>query len=341
MVLKLGGYSLSDLNVAVVGATGAVGREMIKILEERNFPINNLKLIASERSEGKEILFRDNSLKVETLSKNIFKDIDIALFSINSDLSKKIAPQAVDEGAIVIDNSSAFRLDQDTPLVVPEINSERIFEHNGIIANPNCSTIQLVMAVKPIHDKYGIKRMVVSTYQAVSGTGKAAIDELKKQIEDFINQNELKSDVYPYQIAFNILPHIDIFYENGYTKEEMKVVYETRKIIEDSEIAITTTAARVPVFYGHSEAVNIEIKKQFQIKDISDLLNKANGVRVVDNIDENLYPLVTMVKKDDDILVGRIRRDHSIEKGLNLWVVGNNLRKGAALNAVQIAEKLV
>ena len=332
---------MSDINIAVVGATGAVGREMVKILEERNFPVNKLKLIASKRSEGKKISFRNTNIEVKSPKKNIFKNIDISLFSVSSNLSKKLAPQAVDEGAIVIDNSSAFRLEEGVPLVVLEINPDRIYEHNGIIANPNCSTIQLVVAVKPIHERYNIKRMVVSTYQAVSGTGKAAIDELKKQVKDFINENELENEVYPYQIAFNILPHIDRFFENGYTKEEMKVVYETRKILEDDKLAITTTAARVPVFYGHSEAVNLELKKQFSIKEINNLLNKAEGVRIVDNIDDNLYPLVTMVEEDDDILVGRIRRDNSIEKGLNLWVVGNNLRKGAALNAVQIAEKLI
>ncbi len=327
---------MNSHNVAVVGATGAVGREMQKTLEERDFPYNKLKLIATERSAGKKFKIKGKEHVVEAIKPGIFEDIDIALFSIGSSPSKEIVPQAVKEGAVVIDNSNAFRMDDNVPLVVPEINPEEIKNNNGIIANPNCSTIQMVVVLKPLYDMAGIKRIVVNTYQAVSGTGKAAIDELDKQVRDYVNNKELKSEVYPHQIAFNILPHIDVFFDNGYTKEEMKMVRETRKILNDDKLAITATAVRVPVFYGHSEAVNIELEEDITTDELRKSLQETEGIKIVDE-----YPVTIMTENDDDVLVGRIRRDNSIENGFNLWVVANNLRKGAALNAVQIAEKLV
>ncbi|MFW5992164.1 MAG: aspartate-semialdehyde dehydrogenase, partial [Halanaerobiaceae bacterium] len=254
---------------------------------------------------------------------------------------KEIAPRAAEEGAVVIDNSNAFRMDENTPLVGPEINPVDIFDHNGIIANPNCSTIQMVLALKPVYEEYGIKRIVVSTYQAVSGTGKDAIDELDQQVNAYLNDEQLVSEVYPHQIAFNVLPHIDIFFDNDYTKEEMKMVRETRKILDDPDIPITATAARIPVFYGHAEAVNIETEKDVNLDRLKALLNATSGVKVVDNPEKAIYPLPTMSENDDSVMVGRIRKDFSIDRGINLWVVANNLRKGAALNAVQIAEKLI
>jgi len=332
---------MSKYNLAVVGATGAVGQEIIEILEERKFPVDKLKLIASKKSEGKKIPFLNRKIKVESIENGIFEDIDIALFSIDSNLSKKYAPQAVKEGAVVIDNSNAFRMDDSVPLVVPEINANKINEHQGIIANPNCSTIQLVMAIKPIFKKYGLKRVIVNTYQAVSGTGKRAISELEQQIKDYIDKNEIKSEVYPYQIAFNLLPHIDEFQENKYTKEEMKVVKETRKILDDKEIPITATAVRVPVFNGHGESVNIETEVSYLIDDIKNSIDKMENVKLVDNINENKYPMPIMVENEDEVMVGRIRRDYSKKNALNMWIVANNLRKGAALNAVQIAEKMI
>lgn len=323
-------------NIAVVGATGAVGREMQNILVERNFPFNKLKLIATERSAGKKFKIKGKEYKVETIKPGVFEDIDIALFSIGSTPSKEIVPEAVKEGAVVIDNSNAFRMDDSVPLVVPEINPEAIQKHNGIIANPNCSTIQMVVVLKPLYDLAGIKRIVVSTYQAVSGTGKAAIDELDRQVKDYANGKELKHEVYPHQIAFNALPHIDVFFDNGYTKEEMKMVRETRKILDDEKLAITATAVRIPVFYGHSEAVNVELEEDITIEQLRKSLKETEGIKIVDE-----YPVTLMTETDDSVLVGRIRRDNSIENAFNLWVVANNLRKGAALNAVQIAEKLV
>lgn len=328
-------------NVAVVGATGAVGREMVDILEQRDFPVDKLKLFATEKSKGEEFDFKGETYVVDTIKPGSFSDIDFALFSIGSTPSKEIAPQAAKEGAVVIDNSNAFRMDDQVPLVVPEINPGAIDEHQGIIANPNCSTIQMVLALKPIYDQVGIERIIVSTYQAVSGTGKAAIDELKKQVEDYVAGKEMKSEVYPHQIAFNVLPHIDIFFDNGYTKEELKLVRETKKILEDSTLDISATAARIPVFYGHAEAVNIETKEKLSPQEAKEILAQTEGVEVVDNPENNEYPLPIDSEKNDHVMVGRIRKDLSHEKGLNLWVVANNLRKGAALNAVQIAEKMI
>jgi len=328
------------INVAVVGATGAVGREMMNILEERNFPINKLKLFATEKSKGKRFTVQGQEYIVDTIKPGSFKDIDIALFSIGSTPSKEIAPRAAQEGAVVIDNSNAFRMDDEVPLVVPEINMDAAGEHNGIIANPNCSTIQMVLALKPIYEKAGIKRLIISTYQAVSGTGKAAIDELEKQVKAYVNDKELKSEVYPHQIAFNVLPHIDIFYDNGYTKEELKMERETKKILNDDNLGITATAARIPVFYGHAESLNIEMEEEIGINEIKEILDETQGVEVVDDPENSVYPLPIDSENNDQVMVGRIRKDFSIDKGINMWVVANNLRKGAALNAVQIAEEL-
>ncbi len=330
-------------NVAVVGATGAVGNMMVEVLEERDFPINNLKLLASERSAGSTMLFKGKAHKVELLTPDSFEGIDVALFSAGGSVSKEFAPIAAESGAVVVDNSSAFRMEPDIPLVVPEVNPRRIadFRNRGIIANPNCSTIQMVVALKPIYDAAGIERVVVSTYQAVSGTGKRAIQELQDQSVAIFNFKPIKKEVYPHQIAFNCLPHIDVFLENGYTKEEMKMVNETKKILEDPSIRVTATTVRVPVFYGHSESVNVETKKKISAREVRELLSRAPGVVVVDDPEKNLYPLAVDAAGKDDTFVGRIREDESIEKGINLWVVADNIRKGAATNAVQIAEILV
>jgi aspartate-semialdehyde dehydrogenase len=292
---------------------------------------------------GKKLQFKGQEIAVQLLSKDAFEGIDIALFSAGASRSIEFAPAAANAGAVVIDNSSAFRMDPEIPLVVPEVNAHAIagYKKRGIIANPNCSTIQMLVALKPIYDKVGIKRIVVSTYQAVSGTGAKAIEELKNQVLDYAAGREMTAKVYPYQIAFNCLPHIDSFLENGYTKEEMKMVNETRKIFEDNTIGVTATTVRVPVFYGHSEAVNIETKKKITAQEVKQLLAGAPGVRLVDDVKNLKYPLATDCAGEFDTLVGRIREDESIENGINLWVVSDNILKGAALNAVQIAEKFV
>jgi len=330
-------------NVAVVGATGAVGNMMVEVLKERNFPVNQLKLLSSERSAGSAMQFKGKSHKVELLRPESFDDIDVALFSAGGSVSKEFAPIAAERGAVVVDNSSAFRMDPVVPLVVPEVNPHHIadYRNRGIIANPNCSTIQMVVALKPIYDAAGIERVVVSTYQAVSGTGKKAIRELQDQSVAIFNFNPIKKEVYPHQIAFNCLPHIDIFLDNGYTKEEMKMVNETRKILEDPSIRVTATTVRVPVFYSHSESVNVETKRKITVQEVRELLSEAPGVVVVDDPGNNLYPLAIEAAGRDETFVGRIREDESIEKGINLWVVADNIRKGAATNAVQIAEILV
>lgn len=331
----------SNYVVAVVGATGAVGNEMIKTLEERNFPIERLRLFASERSEGKKLEYKDTEIQVETLNENSFNGIDIALFSAGAERSKIWAPIAVKSGCIVIDNSSQWRMEPDVPLVVPEVNPYDLKWHKGIIANPNCSTIQMVVVLKPIHDIAKIKRIVVTTFQSVSGTGQKAMDELLQQTTDLLNFREIKCNVYPYQIAFNVLPHIDKFLENGYTKEEMKMVNETRKILGDNSIRITATTVRVPVFRGHSESINIETEKKLSPNEVRAILANAPGVIVFDAPEKNIYPTPIDVAGKDETYVGRIREDESIENGINMWVVADNLRKGAALNAVQIAEKLI
>ncbi len=332
---------LKKYSVAVLGATGVVGREMVKILEERNFPVQNLKLLATEKSTGVFINFQGEQIKVEKVTPQSFENVDIALFSAGKEASIKFAPAAVKNNAVVIDNSSAFRMKNNVPLIIPEVNPGEIKKHNGIIANPNCSTIQLVIALKPIYDFAGIKRIIVSTYQSVSGTGKQAINELREQSQAFLNKDKIVKKVYPHQIAFNILPHIDIFLDNGYTKEEIKMINETRKILSDNSLKITAFAARVPVFYGHAESVYIETDEYISIPGIKQLLTDFPGVKVIDDPSRFIYPLPIMSENEDDILVGRIRKDLAEENGINMWIIGNNVRKGAALNAVQIAELLI
>ncbi|MBF0450602.1 MAG: aspartate-semialdehyde dehydrogenase [Candidatus Magnetomorum sp.] len=332
-----------QVNVAIAGATGAVGNQMIQCLEERNFPLKSLKLLASERSAGRKIRFKGDNLTVETLTKDSFKGVDVAIFSAGGTPSKIFAPAAADAGCVVVDNSSAWRMDPDIPLVVPEANPHAIagYKTKGIIANPNCSTIQMIVPLVVLHREYGIKRIVVSTYQAVSGTGKKAIDELHDQTRSLLNFLKYDATVYPHQIAFNCLPHIDVFLDNGYTKEEMKMVNETRKILEDDTIGVTATTVRVPVFYGHSESVNVETQKHISAADYRELLKTQPGIKVVDNPSKNEYPLALDAAGQDLTLVGRIRDDESIENGINMWIVADNIRKGAATNAVQIAEILV
>ena len=328
-------------NVAVVGATGAVGLEMLKILEERQFPVKDIRLFASDRSKGKKLKFKGADIKVEDLSRSKFRGIEIALFSAGADRSLEFAPKFVRAKAVVIDNSSAFRMEKDVPLVVPEVNRHAIKRHRGIIANPNCSTIQMVVAINPIHKEYRIKRIVVNTYQSVSGAGLKAMAELTTQTKEIIRGRDITRNVFPHQIAFNCLPQVDTFLENEYTKEEMKTVNETKKIMEDGSIKITATCVRVPVFRSHSEAVNIETERKLTSGEARELLRKAPGVVVVDNPGESLYPLAIYAAGRDEVFVGRIREDESVASGLNLWVVSDNLRKGAALNAVQIAEYLL
>ena len=329
-------------NVAVAGATGAVGTQMILSLEEMDFPVKSIKLLASHRSVGRTLRYKGDMLPVEELREDSFKGIDIALFSAGGGTSETFAPFAAQDGCVVVDNSSAWRMDPQVPLVVPEVNSHAIAQHTekGIIANPNCSTIQMVQALNPIHKSFGIRRIVVSTYQAVSGTGKKAIDELFDQTRAIINFLDYEKNVYPHRIAFNCLPHIDTFLDNGYTKEEMKMVNETRKILEDDSIGITATTVRVPVFYGHSESVNIETANPASAADIRALLEKEPGIKVIDDPANNLYPLATDAAGQDLTLVGRIRDDESIPNGVNMWIVADNIRKGAATNAVQIAQML-
>jgi aspartate-semialdehyde dehydrogenase len=326
--------------VAVVGATGAVGQEMLSILAERNFPISEIRAFASANSEGKEIEFNGKRLIVRTLTKDVFKGVDIALFSAGATRSLEFAPAAAAAGCIVIDNSSAWRMDPECPLVIPEVNPGALADiPKGIIANPNCSTIQMLVALKPLHDAAKITRVVVTTLQSVSGTGKKAMDELLNQTTDILNFREVQKKVYPHQIAFNCLPHIDSFLDNGYTKEEMKMVHETHKIL-DPAIKVTATTVRVPVFRCHSEAVNIETEKKLSANEARALMSAAPGIIVYDDPSKNLYPLALDATGMDATYVGRVREDESIENGLNLWVVSDNLRKGAALNAVQIAEEL-
>ena len=329
-----------QFNVAVVGATGAVGQQMLEILAERDFPIKEIRLLASERSVGKFLEFKGEQHEVQLLDKDAFEGIDIALFSAGGARSEEFCPVAAAAGAVCVDNSSAWRMDPEVPLVVPEVNPQDIAQYTkkGIIANPNCSTIQMLVALKPLHDAAKIKRIVVSTYQAVSGTGRNAIDELRIQSGELLNGRPADCEVYPHQIAFNCLPHIDVFLDNGYTKEEMKMVNETRKIFGDDSIGVTATTVRVPVFYSHSESVNIETEQKLTADKARELLSTAPGVQVVDDVANLVYPLATDAAGQDLTLVGRIREDESIANGLNLWVVADNLRKGAATNAVQIAE---
>lgn len=328
-------------NVAVVGATGAVGEEMLRILEERGFSVGNLRVIASERSEGRILRFCGENLKVERLSSASFRGVEIALFSAGAQISKEFSPQAVKKGSVVVDNSSAFRMESGVPLVVPEVNPDALENHQGIIANPNCSTIQLVVAINPLHQITRIKRLIISTYQAVSGTGRKAMEELKGQIQQWLKGEEIKKEVYPHQIAFNLLPHIGQFLPNGYTEEELKLASETKKIMEDDRMAVTATCVRVPVFIGHSEAVTVEMEKELSVPQVKRILSRAPGVILQDNIDDHLYPLPLEAAGKDEVFVGRIRKDKSIKNGINLWIVADNLRKGAALNAIQIAELVI
>ncbi|NVJ60306.1 MAG: aspartate-semialdehyde dehydrogenase [Gammaproteobacteria bacterium] len=331
-------------NVAIVGATGAVGTVMLEILEERNFPVKELYLLASERSAGEKLSFKGKNITVENLATFDFSKAQIGLFSAGGSISKEYAPKAAEAGCIVIDNTSEFRYHDDIPLVVPEVNPEKIAEYKSrnIIANPNCSTIQMLVALKPINDEYGIERINVCTYQAVSGSGKEAIEELAKQTAQLLNSQEVTKEVYPWQIAFNVLPHIDAFQDNGYTKEEMKMVWETQKILGNKKIKVNPTAVRVPVFYGHSEAVHLETKTPVSLDRVRELLNNADGVTVIDEPEVNGYatPTINAAGKDA-VFVSRIRKDISHDNGLNLWVVSDNIRKGAALNSIQIAENLI
>jgi aspartate-semialdehyde dehydrogenase len=327
--------------VAVVGATGAVGNEMIATLESRDFPVETLRLFASERSAGKKLAYKGKHITVEELTDKVFDGIDIALFSAGGERSKIFAPAAAKSGCVVVDNSSAWRMDPEVPLVVPEVNPNDVDWHKGIIANPNCSTIQMVVVLKPIHDAARIKRVVVTTFQSVSGTGKSAIDELLEQTKDLYTFQDINPKVYPHQIAFNCLPHIDQFTDTGYTKEEIKMVNETKKILGDDSVMVTATTVRVPVFRGHSESLNIETEKSISANEVRALLSTAPGILVYDAPEKNIYPLQTLCADKDEVYVGRIREDDTIENGINMWIAADNLRKGAALNAVQIAEVLI
>ena len=331
-------------NVAVVGATGAVGETMLSILSERKFPVDKVFALASRRSAGSRVEFDGNPLMVQDTAEFDFSQADIGLFSAGASVSKVYAPVAAQANCIVIDNTSQFRYDDDIPLVVPEVNPRALSDYvtRGIIANPNCSTIQMVVALKPIHDAVGVERVNVATYQAVSGTGKDAIEELAAQTTAILNAKPLQCEVYPKQIAFNVLPHIDVFMDNGYTKEEMKMVWETRKIMDDDSIEVNPTAVRVPVFYGHSEAVHIETREKISAHEVRQLFKNSPGVAVIDEHEDGGYPTaVTEGAGRDAVYVGRIREDISHPRGVNFWVVSDNVRKGAALNSIQIAERLV
>ena len=326
---------MKQYNVAVVGATGLVGRTMVKVLEERKFPVNELVLLASERSAGKEVSFNGTSVKVQKLEGERFKGIEFALFSAGASVSLEFAPKAVQHGAVVIDNSSAFRMDEQIPLVVPEVNRGVAFKNAGIIANPNCSTIQLVVVLKPLHDLFKIKRVVVSTYQSVTGAGQKGLD----QLTDELANRELRAKKFPHPIAYNALPHIDVFLDDGYSKEEWKMMKETTKIMGEP-IKLTATTVRVPVMGGHSESVNIEFEKPCSVEEVRNTLSKASGVIVQDDPQKNVYPMPILAKDRDEVFVGRIRKDSTVISGINLWIVADNVRKGAATNAVQIAEVL-
>jgi len=327
---------MKKYNVAIVGATGLVGQTFLKVLKERNFPVEKLYLYASARSAGKTVNFVGKDYTViELKDENIKDDIDVALFSAGGDMSKEYAPKFKAKGAIVVDNSSAWRMEKDIPLVVPEANPEALDGHNGIIANPNCSTIQVMPVLKVLSDKYGLKRVIYSTYQAVAGSGQKGIDDLEANLKGEPSKN------YPHQIAFNLLPHIDSFLDNGYTKEEMKMVEETRKILGLPDLKVTATCVRVPVKMGHAVSVNVELEKSFDLKDVFKAFEEKEGVVVKDDVAKNVYPMPIEAEDTDEVYVGRIRRDESVENGLNLWVVADNIRKGAATNTIQIAETLI
>ena len=330
-------------NVAVVVATGAVGEQLREVLEERQFPVGELRLLASERSAGQFLPFQNRQIRVDILKEDSFQNVDIGLFSAGGKVSAKYAPLAVAAGAVVVDNTSHFRMDPDVPLVVPEVNAEQIakYKARGIVANPNCSTIQMVVALKPLHDAARLKRVVVSTYQSVSGAGRMAMEELSQQVGALFNGREIRKEKFPHQIAFNCIPHIDVFLEDGYTKEEWKMIHETRKILGEPHLAVTATTVRVPVFCSHSESVNVETERKLTAAQARAILRDAPGVLLADVPEENIYPLAIDAVGKDATYVGRVREDQSVANGLNLWVVADNLRKGAALNAVQIAEILI
>lgn len=331
---------MKKYNVAIVGATGAVGHELLKVLAERNFPVDNLVLLASARSEGIKMTWQGQEYTVHEAKPEAFEGIDIVLFAGGS-ISKTLAPEAVKRGAVCIDNSSTFRYDPEVPLVVPEVNPEDVRWHKGIIANPNCSTIQMVVALKPLYDAFGIKRIVVATYQAVSGAGKEGLDELKQQIQDMAAGKELKVEAFQHQIACNVIPHIDIFLDNDYTKEEMKMTWETQKMLHDENILLSATAVRVPVYRSHAEAVHIETEKPVTAAEARAVLAKAPGVIIQDDPANNIYPMPLYSSDTDEVYVGRIRKDIAVDNGLSIFVVADQIRKGAATNAVQIAQLLV
>jgi len=332
---------MKTYNVAIVGATGVVGRTFIQILEERDFPVAGLRLLASQKSVGQKIQFKQQEFAVELLEPQSFKEIDFALFSAGARVSREFSPIAAEAGATVIDNSSAFRMDENVALVVPEVNPHALNSHQRIIANPNCSTIQMVVAIKPLQDVATIKRIVVSTYQAVSGKGKDAVEELKTQSGAVLQNQKISTDVFPQQIAFNALPHIDKFHADGNTFEEIKMVNETRKIMELPNLPVSATCVRVPVYTSHSVSLNLEFEKPLGVERARQILSEAPGVVLMDNPQDEVYPTPVFAAGRDEVFVGRIRKDNSVEHGLNLWVVSDNLRKGAALNAIQIAEELI
>lgn len=335
-------------NVAVVGVTGAVGEQIIRLLVERDFPVKELKLLASKRSAGKIIRFKDRDVVVEEATPDSFEGVEIVFLSAGGDISKALIPHAVKAGAVCIDNTSAYRMDPETPLVVPEVNPEKIFENKGIIANPNCSTIQMVATLKPLQDRYGLSKVIVSTYQAVSGAGAKAIDEMLRQSREVLAGNASNPDILPvgalpvkHQIAFNAIPQIDKFHENGFTNEEMKMIRETQKIMGDESIEVTATCVRIPVVYGHSESVYVELKSDFEMEEVRSLLANAPGIVLEDEPNEQKYPLATEAAGKIETFVGRVRRDLYNPRGLNMWIVSDNLLKGAAWNAVQIGEHLI
>lgn len=337
-----------EYHIAVVGATGAVGQQMLRTLEERNFPIKKLSLLSSARSAGTSVLFKGEPIIVQEAAPESFEGVDIAFFSAGGSVSKKLASEAVKRGALVIDNTSAFRMDPEVPLVVPEVNPEDIFNHNGIIANPNCSTIQMVAVLQPLREKYGLKRIVVSTYQAVSGAGHTAVEELKRQSRAILENGEFVPEILPvgslekkHQIAFNAIPQIDVFEDNGFTYEEMKMINETKKIMHDSTLQVAATCVRIPVMTGHSESVYVELEHEFDIVEVRELLGQAPGVIVEDVPEEQHYPLAHRSEGRPEVFVGRIRKDLDQPKGLHMWIVSDNLLKGAALNTVQIAETYI
>lgn len=341
---------MKDYKLAVVGATGVVGRTVLKVLEEKNLPISKYVFFASSKSAGSKLMFMNKEYTVQELNESSFNEnFDFAIFSAGSNTAKKYAPIAASKGCIVVDNSSAFRMDKDVPLVVPEVNAETIKNNHGIIANPNCSTIQAMLPLKPLNDKYIIKRIVYSTYQAVSGSGRDGICDLENGVKNFkigkekniVQTNDYELKKFPYPIFNNCLPHIDDFLDNGYTKEEMKMINETRKILNTPNLPITATTVRVPVFNCHSESINIELEKDFDLNEVIDLFNNFPGIIVLDDVKHNKYPIATEVSGHNEVYVGRIRKDFSVEHGLNIWVVADNIRKGAATNAVQIVEKLI